>query len=533
MPAQPMFVGNSDLNRSEGRLKAFAYVVADKAMQYRAVMHVFIEAKARFSLHLRPAEILAAIEPKSLPEPLDEASLAALLDQLCEWGNLQSFQDTADVATVEEFYRPRFIYQLTAEGEAAERAIGVYWDIVHKPGELQAAALGDIRDLLHQVLELAGAEQPDESKVHLTLRNLRDRFDELTSQAQIFIGSLQRTIDLQGIDIERFVAYKQTLIDYLERFLGQLVLATVEIADVLEKIETQGVSRLLEAAARRELVDSLAATEDDQRRSLAGWMARWEGLRRWFVHRYDAPSQAEVLRARARSAIPALLTAVAAIHDRRVQRSDRVADLRTLARWFAQAETESAAHQLWRAAFGLAPSRHLRIDAETLAQREQEPVAPKTSWLDAPPLRIAPRLRKTGHYTHRGPPNRVVDFSQGKALLVEFARREAEQVAAARRRLASGRRIRLSEIGELDSEEFRLFLHLLGEALARQAHPGDAVEAFSADGALRIHLAPNENGLMATISTPEGTLLGREHFVQISDVVTPLPMESEDAAADR
>jgi len=517
---------------TQSRLKAFAYVVADKAMQYRAVMSVFIEAKTRFSLHLRPPEIVAAIDPATLPEPLDEGSLAAVLDQLCDWGNLQAFQDTADVATVEEFYRPRFIYQLTAEGEAAERAISVYWDIVHKPGELQAAALGDIRNLLHEILDLASAESPDESKVHLTLRNLRARFEELTSQAQLFIGSLQRTIDLQGIDIEHFVAYKQALIDYLERFLGQLVLATVEIADVLERIERQGIRGLLEAAARRDLVDSLAATEEDQRQSLGRWQARWEGLRTWFLHRRDAPSQAEVLRARARSAIPALLAAVAAIHDRRVQRSDRVSDLRTLARWFAQADTDAAAHRLWRAAFGLSPSRHLRVDAETLLEREQEPVSAKTSWLDAPPLEIAPRLRRTGRYTHRGPPSRVVDFSQGKALLADLARQEAEQMAAARRRLASGRRIRLSQIGELDAEEFHLFLHLLGEALARQVDPREAVEAFSADGALRIHLAPGEDDLIATISTPEGRFLGRDHDVQISDALSPTESEREYTAAE-
>jgi len=504
-----------------GRLKAFSYVVADKAAQYRAVMGAFVEAKTRFSLHLRPGDILAAVDPDTVLEPLDEQSLPPLLEQLCEWGNLQAFQDTADVATVEEFYRPRFIYQLTAEGEGAERAIGVYWDIIHKPGELQAAALSDIRNLLHQVLELATAERPDESKVHLTLRNLRHRFEELTSQAQAFMGSLQRTIDLQGIDLDAFLAYKQTLIDYLERFLGQLVLATVEISDLLERVEQQGVDRLLEAAARRDLVDSLAATDADRQEALAGWQARWDGLRAWFIHRPGAASQAEVLRARARAAIPALLTAVAAIHDRRVQRSDRVADFQTLARWFAQAETDAAAHRLWRAAFGLAPARHLRIDAETLAQRDQEPVSPKTSWLAAPPLHMAPRLRATGHYTHRGPPRRIVDFSRGKLQLSALARQEAEQAAAARQRLAAGRPIRLSELGELNPDEFRLFLHLLGEALARQTHPSEAVEAQSADGALRIHLAPCGDGLTATIVTPEGAFLGRDHLVEIAATHAP------------
>lgn len=106
---------------SEGRiLLVFVHVNADKAGLYRAVLRVFMEAKAAFALHLRPA----------------------------------------DVATVEEFYRPRFVYQLTAEGEAAERA-------------------------------------------------------------QTFQRSLQRTMDLHGITVAAFLDYKQTLIDYLERCIAR------------------------------------------------------------------------------------------------------------------------------------------------------------------------------------------------------------------------------------------------------------------------------------------------------------------------
>src|SRR2546430_2048334 len=45
----------------------------------------------------------------------------------------------------------------------------------------------------------------------------------------------------------------------------------------------------------------------------------WTGLRGWFLGRPDSPSQAEVLRSRARAAIPALLAAVAGIHERRTR----------------------------------------------------------------------------------------------------------------------------------------------------------------------------------------------------------------------
>ena len=47
----------------------------------------------------------------------------------------------ADLTTmrdaVEDFYRPRHLYQLTAEGEAAERAIEFFEGALKKPGELR------------------------------------------------------------------------------------------------------------------------------------------------------------------------------------------------------------------------------------------------------------------------------------------------------------------------------------------------------------------------------------------------------------
>jgi uncharacterized protein (TIGR02677 family) len=499
------------------RLLVFAYINTEKTPQYRAIMRVFVDAKARFALHLRPQEIVAALAESDWAAPMDLADVETALAQLCDWRNLESHPDTADVATVEEFYRPRYLFQLTSEGEAAERAIAFFEEMLPKRGELQTAALGDIGSLLQEVLQFAASDTPEDAKVHLTLKSLQARFDELTSQAQIFIGSLQRTIDLQGIDVPAFLAYKETLIKYLERFISELVIATIEITATLESIGEAGMARLLGLAARRDLADALAPTEADYQRSLRLWRARWDGLRAWFLQQPDLPSQAEILRARARSSIPALLAAVAAIHDRRVARSDRVSDLRTLARWFAEVDTDREAHRLWRAAFALAPARHLRVDDRTLDEREASPVLPQTSWLEAPPLRISPRLRRTGRYVRPGGSGRVVDYRQQKAELARLAAAEAEQVAAAQHRLATGSPIRLSEIGELDPTEFHLFLDILGEALTHKIDPMAAVDATSNDGALRIRLAPTSDNVTAIIETGTGRFSGDDHWVTITN----------------
>jgi uncharacterized protein (TIGR02677 family) len=256
------------------RLKTFTYVTVEKAWLYRAVARAFMNAKEQFGIHLRPDDLVGVLAGAQCPEPVDRAAIDPALAQLVDWGNLASHPDTAEVATVEEFYRERLLYQLTPAGEAAERALAVYDETLVQPGELQAAALGDIRDLLRELAALGTADPPDAGKVHRTLMSLRTRFDELTARAQTFMGSLQRTIDLQGIDLDAFCAYKDTLIDYLERFIGELVIATDEIVEAIAAVESHDLDAVLRLAAQRDLVDALAPTAEDHDQSMQRWQRR-------------------------------------------------------------------------------------------------------------------------------------------------------------------------------------------------------------------------------------------------------------------
>jgi uncharacterized protein (TIGR02677 family) len=500
------------------KLKVFEYVTAEKAPLYRAVMGVFMDSKERFALHLRPGDVLAGIAAVPLAETVDLPAVEALLNQLCEWGNLEAHPDTADVATVEDFLRRRYLFQITVRGEAAERAIAAYEETILQPGELQTAALADIRSLLEELARFAESGETDEAKTTLALRTLCSSFEELTRRAQVFMSGLQRRIDLQRIEFEEFILYKETLIDYLQRFIGELVIATDEIASGLNRIEAAGVDRLLTGAARREVADLLNATAEDLEAAAFRWRNRWQGLRSWFIGSGGRSSHAETLRARALSAIPALLTAVANINDRRVTRIDRANDLRTLARWFAEAETESDAHSLWRAAFGLDASRHLMTNDETVDLLDTAKVQPGASWFEAPPMRISIRLRATGSHTRKGRSNAVIDRTREKDLLAQFAAEESAQIARARRVLAQGRRVLLSQIGILDSSEFDLFLEILGEALAMKSRPQDLVEITSSDGTLRITLEPAAGSGVAVIRTPSGHFSGPDHAITIEEL---------------
>lgn len=506
----------------------FSHLIAPNADVYRHVMAAFVAAKQRFVVHLRPEDVHEAIAAATPAVGLE--AVGDGLGKLVEWGNLRADPDTSRVTTVEDFRRARFLYQLTQRGEAVERALATYDEHLGRRGSLQAVALNDIAAQLRALRALAGEGDPDPARVSLLLRDLVGRFTDLADNAQAFMGSLQRTIDLYDADIESFRAYKDRLVEYLERFIKDLVTVGGQIAGLLEELDRADVSRLLEIVAARDAEDAAPgaapATEGaaDPRAAvraagLTAWEERWSGLRQWFVADAGHPSQAKLLRTRARAAIPQLLAVVATLNERRAGRSDRSADLRTLARWFAEAPDEASMHRLWRVAFGVAGSRHLVIDAETLAAREEQPVAPTLGWAAAPPLRISPRLRRTGSYERRGRPNRIVDRGAHRRALELLAAEQAAQTAAARARLDTGGQRGLADLGELDLASFGLFLTLLGDALGAWQPGRPDVATTTTDGTMRITLTAVDGGEVVAIRTPAGVLWGPDHRVEIVDLV--------------
>lgn len=499
----------------------FAHLSAPHVLLYRSVMRAFLTAKERFAVHLRPEDVHAGLSGATRPAELDVVVKA--LDSLVGWSNLRADPDTARVTAVEDFYRKRFIYQLTEAGEAAEEALSAYDAALGRRGALQAVALHDIVTQLRALLVLAGEEAPDPAKTHLALDALASRFAALADNARAFMGSLQRTIDLHDVEEEAFLAYKDQLIQYLERFIQDLITLGGRIARLILELEDDGrIQPLLRAAAAREAADSTPQeAEHAEQAAYERWAGRWAGLAAWFLSRDGRESQARLLRGRALGAIPQLLAVVRALNERRAGRSDRSADFRTLARWFAEAPDDDARHRLWRSAFGLYPARHLTVDAATLAVRAARPESAATSWAEAEPLRISPQLRRTGSYERRGKPRKVEDRQEARRRLAEIAGKQAAETAAARARLVTDGITRLSGLGELDPLAFGLFLQLLGDALATWRPGMTHTVATSNDGSMEIRLAALADGSTAEVRTPGGTFRGPDHTIEIIDLAGP------------
>lgn len=500
----------------------FAYLSTPNAPIYRRVMRALMAEKERFTVHVRPEQVWAALRDDGWG-PLEEQAVSDALERLADpaWGNVLAFPDSGRVTALEDFYRRRMLYQMSRPGEAAERALAQYDAALGTRGSLQSVALEDIVVLLTHLGDTVAEHRvgvlPDPARTHQALRGLRERFAELAENAVAFMGSIQRTIDLHDADVEAFLAYKEQLIEYLERFIHDLLTRGAAIAELLRSIPPEGVDFLATTAAEREATDAApgeAETAVAAARDV--WLRQWSGLTDWFVSSQGRDSEAKLLRARARAAIPALLAVVRSLHDKAGGRTDRTHDFLTLARWFAILPEDGDRHRLWRTAFGLTPVRHLSVTAETEDAWAAADLGNATPWPEAPAVRISPQLRRTGSYERRGKSVRVADRSEAKALLIARARQEAEQTAAARRRILTHGPRPLSAFGELDPEAFRLFIGLVGDALAAMGPRAESAQVHTSDGELTVTLRRVHGSGVAVIRTPDGDLSGPDHLVDIA-----------------
>lgn len=493
------------------QVSAFRYVTFDSAPAYRAIVEVLVQAKEHYVIELTPGDVRERLDRSGLRHDLDTPeALDRHLDQLVEWGNLDRAHDASAVSRIEDYYRRRYRYRLTAAGEAAHRAIREVEDTVGRSGSLQTSMLLEI----DAALEALGAAVPaDEAPAMVrALHRLRAAFDSLTAEANLFLGELDRYVSAERVDEQGFLAHKQALLAYLGRFVDDLRRLRPGISERVATVAALGPGRFLARAAGAAELPPALAGEDPGAHWVSDQLERWAGVVSWFLATASGPPRVDRLHAVAVEAVVKLGRSLARLNERRSRAADRAADFRALARWFAAAPDDDAAHALWLSAFGLQPARHL-----ALADDDPERTRPEVSWWDAPPVDVPVRLRTRGAVSRAGRPPPALDFADGRAWMAVRRRRERARIEAALGRFAGRGPIHLSEVAALDAAELDQLLALLDEALSGR-RPVDGVRrARSADGLHEIVLRlPSEDRPWVVLETPDGRLRCRDYQLEVA-----------------
>jgi uncharacterized protein (TIGR02677 family) len=481
------------------RLQALRYAAAaDETADYIAIMRTFTGQLAGLLSDQSAAEVAQRLADQGLE--LDVDTVDARLSYLVDHGNLARSPRETQARSIKEYLTTRARYQLTQRGELVHRQVEELLGATEAAREVSTEMLGALLDGLTALTRyddatLATAE-PDQ--VAREIATLFAQFERLVDSTRDFYAYLSDVLARFDLDRGEVQAFKVALLDYLQRFVDEVARHMPQIAEVLRTLDPRVTALVGRANSGQRLhgLDGAAA-----RRSRGLDVDDWRGLHAWFVGDRGRDSDAHEVRQLATQAMRSLLVNLRRIATSGEREASRYADLLRLARWFDDADDDTA-HALWASAFGLYSCRHLGFSADPTA----EPVPATASWWRAPVADVPMTLRQHGDRVVRGQPPRREDFAAVKA------ERLRERENAERRRRAALAEV-ASHHGRLDSVRLSddaraALLELYAQALAAAGgalHGGrtTATAVPEHDRRLAVLRSP---GSSTTIVSPAGRL---------------------------
>jgi uncharacterized protein (TIGR02677 family) len=499
-------------------LELFKFATTDEL--YLAVMQVFGEANDRLVTALTLDEVLSGLRDTGWYDQAPDQRVEDVLVKLAEWRMIDRVQNHgAHYATAAEYERKNLQYSLTRRGEAAIEGVAHTLLLLGSTGALQSAVLDAIAAGLDDLHRLLADPNGDNRRVYSTLAALEGHLESLRTNTKQFNGELQRLLRDESGDLATFDEVKQATVAYLQEFVTDLDARRRRIVGAIERVQARGIPELHERALAGASLPRLPGNADPAPRWLAQRRARWDGMLRWFAPQDATAPAVDALQDIARRAIISLLRVLERHGEARRRSASMIADFRTLARWFAEADGDADAHRLFNAAFGLHPARHAH-----LALDDPEEVSASTSWQEAPQVPVSPLLRTHGVSEKTGRLAAVRDVAAVRRERRQRALAERAEVEAAWRRLTTDEdQARLGDFAELDRAGFARLLHLLGRALAARPGRDGARRATTTDGRLVIVLHPPLDDATVTLKLEHGTFTGPDYQVAIEPARTGAP----------
>jgi uncharacterized protein (TIGR02677 family) len=478
------------------RMRLFTYVTTENRAAYLWVLRAFDVARDNYHVLLHASDIAASLgglaaAHRDCPNP-EDLELPRLLDALVEWGVLDRAQDGTRAATLAEYRNRHSVYQFTEAGYRAHRAVESVLSASVDDSNLSRLAFAD---LLADLAALAEANRSGAAEeVYRKLSRLDRALADVAERAARFyhmLGDLSRTNDVRP---EVFLAHKDALLTHLRDFHDELQRYSPRLREAVAVVEETGVDRLIEAAAEadeRVFRNPVERVED--------WRRRWAGLRSWLAP-YDAGqvSEADRLAGATVGAIGDVLALLRRVTEARRGGVSRESQLRHLAAWFTAAGSETAAHALFDATFGLSAPRHVGV-----AYPDPEVIPTRRSWWEAPAVELSRTLVETGRApgSRNGLPARLDRADAGRARLHETQLAEERRLSEAALALAATGLVEQT----LDESATTLLLRLLDRVLANRPSGAIRVPVVATAFGVRLQLTPKPD-TFTTVATAHGRL---------------------------
>lgn len=408
------------------RTDVFSYVT--ESPDYRVILGVFA---GTFFAELTPEDVAARLAEAGVELPAD--IVAARLESLRGWGNLEVSASVGQVSTVADYYRRRNRYLITRVGQEVHELVE---GVLTQVDDVRDVSLGRL-DALGAALEALLALDADTAEPAALADAIRAVFDPhraFSAEVTQFFAAINQWQSRFALDEAEFAFFSEVLVGYVGERLESRERRARPVSALLDALTPR--VPVLVARARDGLAARVADAGLDGVRVRAGHGSTakdWENLSAWFRGRPGTPSRIATLGRDAVNAVRTLTQNLTRLSRSWVGGTSRRADYLKLATFFDDAGRNRPAelHRIAAAAFGLFSCRHLGAAAGD----DTDPVASTTSWWDAPPAQVPVSLRERGDTTNRGRSGQVQDRSMQRQHLLARRRADEQRAAVARSEL--------------------------------------------------------------------------------------------------
>lgn len=372
------------------------YLSADNYLAYRTIMRIFYLEHQKMHYQMDRDTVLALLRQQACFTQYSPEQLTLDLQQLVKWRNLTPIQDPRKPRTIAEFKNRQFQYMMSQPAVEIERMTITLENLSTRTAGLSVSPFRRIREDLYR------AEQLDSlslREIQAWWEDLQEDFQRLSQSHQDYLREFYgpgTEMQMKSVD---FIAYKQNLVRYLEKFIQDLQHSVAQIGAQLERFSPEETAHILELVRRSEL--EIPRPQSEQ---ASGWQneldARckgvWRSLLDWFVGSDSTARQVlnvtnEVIRRTVQNA--ALL-----VQMENMGVSNK-AELSHLLKLFAGFQSVEEAHRLSALVFGVQQVRHFAFTAVRETDRADLSTydeAPFSHLLQPRTRSYRPRLDRSG-----------------------------------------------------------------------------------------------------------------------------------------
>lgn len=333
------------------------YLNADNVSRYRCIMRIFFENYEKLKYWMYQEDIYEEMIKDPFFADYRPEQCQQDLAMLVEWKNLNTIQDTRNVATIEEFKNKKYRYQMSEYSVEIERLVLRLENLFIEGASLEPTLLERIRREVERVPEMT---ELDDNTVYTWWSDLNNDFVRLNQNYQDYIRDLNSVKAEEMMRTNEFLVFKDRLVEYLRSFVKGLQRNVGVIEENLRVQKEEVWEIIFEKIINYELLIPRMEVEEITRPMIEQKIrGRFQSIYNWFVGAEGTENEAGKLFDATNEIIRRITRYAAQLSEKNALGANRKEEYKKVAELFLRCRDMSEAHKMSAMVFGLEQSYHL------------------------------------------------------------------------------------------------------------------------------------------------------------------------------